>query len=294
MTFRTALFGALTALVALIAAACGSADDEPIAASTPPAATETAPTRFTVTAVPDELAPLQSSFAKHTSVWGVHVVATADTPDETIVHAATVMAEYLDNDEDGTVDDPAVLESMVANRATLLMAATPDGLESLPDVDAVFDFVGTGGQDLYASETNQPGRFDASLEEVHHLILNTGWSQVHPGPLAQDRGSEVAAAMDLARGGTFDRVPDRYPEGAWYTYDDRTCDYRCQITEYTYWAHTTLLGLQEGRAGEIGNEWRPTTAAEVRAQDPAVVEILERTDLGLPTIGPDGSYTPAG
>lgn len=246
---------------------------------------------FEITALPDSLAPLSTGFSKHVDVWGVHIVATDATDNASILHAANVMAQYLDNNADGEPDNPAVLSSMIDNRATLLMGANPEEIESL-DQQAVFDFVGEGGQDLYASETNPPNGFDAALEEIHHLILNTGWSKVFPDQLAQEKGSTLAAAMDVARGGEFDSVPNVYPDGAWFTYDDETCDYTCMLSEYAYWAHTSLLGSQEGRADEIGREWRLETADKVRSGDPAVTAIFQDPALGLPTVAPDGAYTP--
>lgn len=244
-----------------------------------------------ITALPGSLAPLAGAFSKHIDVWGVNIVATAGTDDAKMTHAANVMAQYLDNDADGMPDNQAVVDAMVANNATLLMGQTPDEFESI-DADAVFAFVGRGGQDLYASETLPDGVFDASLEEVHHLILNTGWAQVFPDQLAQARGSAVADAMDIARGGQFDSIPNPYPDGAWFTYDDSTCDYTCMITEYTYWAHTSLLGAQADRGDEIGDEWQLETTEKVRAGDPAVTAVLEDPALGLPTVLPDGHYQP--
>lgn len=245
-----------------------------------------------IKALPDSLAPLAGAFSKHIDVWGVNIVATAGTDDAKMTHAANVMAQYLDNDADGMPDNQTVVDAMVANNATLLMGQSPDEFESL-DADAVFAFVGQGGQDLYASETLPDEGFDASLEEVHHLILNTGWAQVFPDQLAQARGSAVANAMDVARGGQFDSIPNPYPDGAWFSYDDSTCDYTCMITEYTYWAHTSLLGAQADRGDEIGNEWQLETAEKVRAADPAVTAILEDPALGLPTILPNGDYRPS-
>ena len=98
--------------------------------------------------------------------------------------------------------------------------------------------------------------------------------------------------MDLARGGRFDRTPRRYPKDAWYTYDDRTCDYECQAAEYFYWALTTLLGGQDfpGRAEEIGREWRPTTAEALLETDSAVYELLSNPEFALPRVLPDGHY----
>ena len=289
---RTAL-GAATIAVAVLAAACGGSDTDSTATpatSTTGAATEaTTSNGFTIGAVPNDRAALAATFSKHVDVWGITIVATDTTPDDKVLHAANVMAQYLDNDADGTVDDQRVLDAMLANRATLVMAATPDEFESLDGLDAVFDEIGRGGQDLYGSETAPTNGFDASLEEVHHLILNTGWSQVFPDQLGQNAGSAIADAMDIARGGVFTEIPSRYPEGAWYTYDDRTCDYTCMITEYTYWAHTSLLGGQDGRADEIGHEWRLETPEKAQT-DTAAVAVLTAPELGLPTVLPDGDY----
>ena len=245
---------------------------------------------FGVGELPETLAPLASVFTQHIDVWGIHVVATESTDETDIVHAANVLAQYLDNDADGAPDDDAVVASMVNNRATLLMAATPDEFEQLDEdtLNQVFDFVGQGGQDLYGSETNPANEFDASLEEVHHLILNTGWSLVYPDQLGINDGSELSAALDTARGGRFDTVPTSYPDDAWFTYDDRTCTYDCMLTEYFYWAHTSLLGAQQDRADEIGHEWRLATPEQVQAGDSAVVALIDA--LPLPTTVPDGNY----
>lgn len=280
---------ALALLIALTLAAAGcSADATPIEDDAP---AKTGALALRVGDLPNSLSPLSTAFSKHIDVWGVNIVATSATEDDKIMHAANVLAQYLDNDADGVPDNPAVVEAMVANRATLLMAQDPDEFESI-DADAVFSFVGSGGQDLYGSETRPDGGFDASLEEVHHLILNTGWSQIFPDQLAQAEGSEVAMAMDTARGGHFDTIPSEYPSGAWYTYDDRTCDYTCMVTEYTYWAHTSLLGAQADREAEIADEWRLATADALRQGDPAVTALLEDPALGLPTVLPDGDYRP--
>ena len=69
------------------------------------------------------------------------------------------------------------------------------------------------------------GRFDATLEEVLHLITHAGYAHVYPEVFGEKPGTQIAKAMDQARGGHFRRVPRSYPAGAWYTYDDRSCDY---------------------------------------------------------------------
>ena len=81
------------------------------------------------------------------------------------------MAEYLDNDEDGNVDDPDVVQAMYNRNALLVMFKNSYELESAFEnrsFDEIFDNYHI--QDLQADETDVMGRFDATLEEVLHLI----------------------------------------------------------------------------------------------------------------------------
>lgn len=76
-------------------------------------------------------------------------------------------------------------------------------------------------------------QFDATLEEVLHLITHVGYTNVCLGVFGEQAQSELANAIDIARGGYFEEIPSNYPENAWYYYDDETCEYDCMITEYT-------------------------------------------------------------
>jgi len=264
-----------------------------VTTSSPSPETEPVGTALTIalTPLPDRLADLDVAFDRHVDVGGISIVATTSTPESAVLHAANVMAQYLDNDADGAVDDQRVLDALVANEATLVMANDPDELESLDAQYDLFGQFGDAAQDLYAIETKPAGGFDAALEEIHHLVLNFGWAEVHPGILGQHEDSAISAAMDLARGGHFTEIPDSYPAHAWFTYDDWTCDYSCQLTEYTYWAHTSLLGAQIGR-DDVTWEWRLITPEAMRGGDPAGTAILSDPALQLPTVLPDGNYSP--
>ena len=150
---------------------------------------------------------------------------------------------------------------------------------------------GTGNEETRPGwHANKTGRFDVSLEEVWHIISHAGYATAYPEAFGEGAGTALSNAMDLARGGRHNGVPSNYPEGAWYTYDDRTCDYECQSTEYFYWALTSLLGAQANRLDEIGNEWRLNTAQKLQEGDPAIYQLLTDPTYALPTILPDGTY----
>lgn len=229
-------------------------------------------------------------FSQFTTVFGVYILATPGVDDDKIMHAAHVCAAYLDNDEDGEPDAPEVVEAMIDRQATLVMFATQrearrSGVFRSPSLETMHI------QDLYDEETNEPGRFDAALEEVLHLITSAGWAHAWPDAFGESAGSEMADAMDTARGGHYTDIPSDYPASSWYHYDDRTCEYNCMTTEYAYWALTSILGAQAERCDEIAVEWELCTAEDVEQTDTAMHALLTDGRFALPTVLPDGSYT---
>jgi len=84
------------------------------------------PPDLTIRPVPDgQSAPLRRVFAKYVDVFGVGVLATQDVPDVKVLHCAHVLAQYLDNDEDGVPDNAAVIRNMSAG--TVSSAPAPTG-----------------------------------------------------------------------------------------------------------------------------------------------------------------------
>ena len=159
----------------------------------------------------------------------------------------------------------------------------------------VFDDNQDFGQNLFAEETrpessSAEGGFDATLEEVLHLITHVGYANAYPNKYGEDPGSDLTKAMDKARGGQFFDIPSRYPAGAWYTYDDDSCNYNCMATEYFYWALTSLLGAQSyiGREDEIKHEWRLSSARKVELTDEKIYNLLSTLPI---KVIPTGKYS---
>tara|TARA_B100001123_G_C15184833_1_gene976858 strand:+ start:181 stop:1038 length:858 start_codon:yes stop_codon:yes gene_type:complete len=226
-----------------------------------------------------------TSTNRKVEVLGVPIYAYANVEDMKLLHAANILAQYLDNDEDGVVDNPALLSALTSSGAALYMWKQ-EGQQG--SIDA---------QDLGADESvpawhdnGHTGQFDAALEEIWHVITDSGFASVYPDVFGRDAGTSLTNAMDIARGGHFQSVPDSYPGGAWYTYDDQTCDYDCMATEYIYWAMTSVLGAQENRAGEIQQEWKLNTKTKVQQTDTAIYQLLTNPQYAFPTVLPDGTY----
>ena len=225
---------------------------------------------------------------KEVDVFGIAIKATDCVSDAKIQHAANVMAEYLDNDNDGVVDNSTVLDALKKNVNRNFVGMTCES-----------DDIYAAGMELFSHETHPNGSsvdggFDSTLEEILHLITEKGYAIAYPSVFAEREGSSIANSMDTARGsvkGGGKPLSD-YPADAWYTYSDKSCDYSCMVTEYFYWGLTSILGAQSysGRLDQIEEEWDLNTEAKVKATDPTLYDLLTDSQYKLPTRIPDGTY----
>ena len=248
---------------------------------------------------------------KYVNVFGVHIFASRTTPEDKLSHAAGVLAQYLDNDADGVPDNLLVLSHLVSRNVFIIMPGTAAKMEEL-EMELVEKAGYRFGQDLYGEETkpdflvdgkiNAPDSwyYDGALEEILHPITQHGYANAYPEVFGEERGSTLAKCMDAARGGYFEQVPrdgpkSGYPAEAWYHYTDETCDYGCMVTEYIYWALTSILGTQNfpGRHEALKVEWELNTRERVKTGDAAVYELLTDPQYKFPTKAPDGNYKPS-
>jgi len=258
--------------------------DLDVAAGAPPIA-------YQIGAVPSALSDFSTEgFTQYVDVFGVNVLATAGVGYTQIHRAVNVLAQYLDNDASGAVDNRLVVDTLIQQGATLLITVDEDEAAALND-DA-WTAAGYGAtQFLYSGEINPDDGFDAALEEILHLISQYGYAEAYPDVFGEVQGSTVADLMDTARGGYLATVPESYAAAAWYHYSDTTCDYACQITEYFYWVLTSILGIQADRGDQIHPEWELPTAAKVKAGDPGAYTLFTDPQYKLPTVAPNGNYS---
>ena len=248
-----------------------------------PAEYRASPDSSQVSDVPQDFRPLEEAgFAKFTSIFGIPVVATPAVSESTILHVRSVLGEYLDNDEDGVADNPRVIFALRESNAVAAVFETFGEHETFDDRDGYdtarpFELI-----TMMQEETNTPYGFDASLEEVLHLVTQWGFSVAYPDELGETGDTGLVRALEQAQ------------ETGDYYYDDPSCDARCQATEYFYWAITSNMGLQAQRCDEISREWALCDPQALRQRNPAFVELLENNEFRLPTVSPDGRYMPNG
>jgi len=245
--------------------------------------------------MPKKLKSLGKLFGRQKKVFGVHVFGTSKVHKYKFNHAVNILREYLDNDGDGKADSKEIVKSLKREKAVLTIFSDEDQREKFLDRhERKFDKTGVNIQSLWDTEIitakDNSTQFDASIEEVFHLISDFGYSEVYPEQFGRKKDSLIGSIMNNARGGYFQKVPSKYPKEAYFTYDDKSCDYECQITEYFYWGMTSLLGAQQApeRLEQIQDEWRLNTPAKVAEEDPELYKLLTNEKYSLPSVLPDG------
>ena len=253
---------------------------------------------FTVEANPNSSDLALSSFTKYVDVFGCSIYAESTVPDEKVLHAAAIWAELIDNDEDGIVDDPALLAELVANEAMMPVFAA-DGNAAMTTFENNYNGNGVAAV-LWQTEMNPlvPGYWgsDATVEEIMHTINAVGHINIHPSAFdLSPNSSLLSAAMDSARGGQYLSIPNPYPSSAWYHYDDETCDYGCMAIEYLYWMLVTNMGILNDTptCNGIANEWEPCSPALLQSMDVLGHALITDPTYKLPQNAPDGNYWPA-
>eukprot|EP00928_Gymnodinium_smaydae_P040511 TRINITY_DN27466_c0_g1_i1.p1 TRINITY_DN27466_c0_g1~~TRINITY_DN27466_c0_g1_i1.p1 ORF type:complete len:329 (+),score=65.54 TRINITY_DN27466_c0_g1_i1:143-988(+) len=244
-----------------------------------------------------------ANLRKKIVVFGIEILADEGTEDRDLILCANVLAQWLDNDQDGSVDDPAVLRAMLARGAVLILHLGHwwneyhkfwgDGPLQTLDVSTINHYWYGLEPSGYCKDKQSPSGCDAATEESFHLVHNHGYEIVYPDAFStEDKRSRLAQALDRARGGRFEKVPDKYPEHAWFTYYDKTCGYGCQASEYFHFAMLAFLGFNEPeeRIDGIKDEFFVRNAEELKERDPAVYSLLTDATYNLPKQKPTDKY----
>ena len=278
----------------------------PIATATPapaPIPTSVSLPTFEILSEHPTLDCLNTQFQMFVEVFGLYVVAPSSAPEEYVTHSANVLAQYIDNDADGLPDDSAVLEHL--QRENVLVPvwemSTREQFNQARRRTECEDGVITVASMYYDEDQwaiggiESTGKWDTNLEEIWHIV-SIGWYATYPEFFGDEpsKQSKLVDAMDFARGGRFFAVPDKYPDNAWYSYYDDTCDYGCQLHEYFYWITMANIDALDSaltiKCAESSDEWSICNRAELEKVDVLAFGLLNNHGFNLPTSIPNGRY----
>ena len=207
----------------------------------------------------------------------VTICAMKDVSVGKVKHAAHVTAQWLDNNQDGKIDELGLKSSLLENKPVILMSAAGFNIFQFLTIEK-----GLGdriAQDLSAEETAPKHGRDASQEEIHHLIFTAGWSPTFPRTFSEvpmDRSTVYLTWLLAEKKGFYD-------------YDDPTCDAECKVVEFFYLASAAYLGTHIDVAHD---ELSLKTRIRLKEDLPEVVNIIESNSYEYPRyMWPDGKYS---
>ena len=242
--------------------------------------------------------------------FGVEICAMPNVADKYLNHAKKIMDKLVDYNNDGEVDNQKVIDKIISTGSVFAVFRNSKDERNFekyfyPDevIEEIKDIMEQNGWDFESDEDKINALFepkygtflsvftkemsfnikdwDPTIEEALHLITHMGYAQAYPNIFGQKKNSKIAKLMDEARGGYFEKAQLRYPSDAYYTYDDVTCTYSCQITEFTYWAITSLRGQQADRGKEISDEWQLNTPEKIRSKAPNLEKLLTKDEYKI-------------
>lgn len=248
-------------------------------------------------------------FDRYVDICGFAVAAEAGVTDAQLLDIAAVVAEYLDNDEDGYIDDPKLLNSLVSNRIffpviyeSMVPGEDPDSYVPGSSAPLMNNIDNLGFDVAYVSVSGSEIDYNSSTrgmmpvyEEVNHVLYRNGYRIAYPEIFSDQHGSPLANCMDIARGGYFITLPagfgghNGYPIDAWWAYGDSSCRYDlCQIDEYFYNAFVVVAGIANKHrlSGQCGfsnlDSWNLCTINELKSTDSCIYNLITNPKYKLP------------
>ncbi len=211
--------------------------------------------------------------------FNINICANNSIQKSFLNHTAIVIKGILDFDNDGTPDNRKVLKELSNSNATFLVITSEKYARLYFNETQNDNFTVVFEEEIVLDGSS----FDPTLEEAFHLITQFGYAYAYPKEFGEKKGSKISNLMDIARGGFFKYVPRNYPVGAFFTYDDKSCDYQCQITEFTYWAITSFRNQQSSseRYTAIKDEWKLNTKKKIKSNFPELYNFLKKPEFSL-------------
>ncbi len=266
---------------------------------------------------------MEKFFDRYINVFGVTIAAMPNTPVPEIIHTAKIYAKLLDNNEDFIPDDPEIYnhhQNDKENRNSLIVLVDTKALDNEWIAFRPGQRFWVPAQALRPGHSgvghSRDGEMDIAVEELFHKY-GKSLQSVYPADFGlpdneagETWSSTLSDAMDRARGINRKIKPVNgkwiYPKNAWYTYDDTSCEWGCQIDEYLWHIWGTNIGYYEsltrppdrtknedrpgGWCDNISGEWQLCSREKLKEVDFPAYSLLNNKGYRLPTGIPYGEY----
>ena len=221
-----------------------------------------------------------TGFTRCAMPFGVLLAADERMPETYVRLAAAVLAEMLDQNLDGTPDDPDLVE-LLRDRdiAWLAMPTDEDDWErrQRPRLERVLGYdivIPAWWLDVRTDGPDARGRA-VTIEEIHHFITQFGLSRLYPEAFGVDDWTSVIARETERAQCDFWQHPENDCPGSPAEYPGECRDPNCDVVEFYQQVVVLRAGMEPGWRGigfpETASELERRLSDEIKAvmDDPA-------------------------
>jgi hypothetical protein len=229
--------------------------------------------------------------------FGVLLAADERMPETYVRLATAVLAEMLDQNLDGTPDDPDLVE-LLRDRdvAWLAMPTDEDDWErrQRPRLERVLGYdivIPAWWLDVRADGPDARGRA-VTIEEIHHFITQFGLSRLYPETFGVDDWTSVIARETEQAQCDFWQHPENDCPGSPAEYPGECRDPNCDVVEFYQQVVVLRAGMEPGWRGigfpETAEELDRRLSDEIKAamDDPEFHQLQRPLTFEYPVIRP--------
>ncbi|MCP4833186.1 MAG: hypothetical protein GY895_00335 [Phycisphaera sp.] len=228
--------------------------------------------------------------------FGVLLAADDRMPLPYVRQAVAVLAEMLDQDQDGRPDDPALVD-LLADRSTAWLAMPVDEADweraQLPKLERALGYdivIPSWWLDVRSDGVpDERGRV-VMVEEIHHFITQFGLSRLHPDVFGVDDWNSVIARETRRARCDFWQHPENDCPGSPAEFRGDCSDPNCDVVEFYQQVVVLRAGMEPGWLGlgfpETAEELEELLGDEIKAaiDDPDHHQLRRPLDFDYPTI----------
>lgn len=240
--------------------------------------------------------------------FGVLLVATSDYPDELLKYGANIIANLLDNDNDGQADDENVVKLLAhngkLNQGASLACGTSEQQERKEEKLTALDMT-FSCQTWKGSNSGEATVKAIMFEEAFHMVHQSGWAEAYPEALGlNDFTSSIicreTANLQCVKPGWW-HEENKCPNGAPFSpgnpaksplkAGDGDCtDANCDCAEYYRQAMTLHMGWYD--LDFWYSDYMPSTKeAFKKMSSPELLSMMEDPLYNQPQKPLSGVYT---
>jgi hypothetical protein len=147
-------------------------------------------------------------FNRKIVVFDTPIFAFKNVEDSKLIHVANVLAQYLDNDDEGIVDNTTIHTQLKTGKSFIYLWKTTTQRDAVipPSGYNVFD-IGADSLNIIWHSNGHTGIFDGAIESVWTFISKNGHEVSYPATFSSQAHSEISNVMNTARGGVFQSPP---------------------------------------------------------------------------------------